>query len=100
VATLSEKGYVPRGWLGVMLHPVGQGSGAIVLNVENESPAAKAGLLVGDVLTTWDGEDVNSVGGVANRLVASTVNSKVKLGVLRGGNATDIEVTLGERPRS
>jgi len=98
VATLSEKGYVPRGWLGVMLHPVGQG--AIVLGIEDASPAAKAGLLVGDVITTWNGEPVSSVGGIASRLASGSVNATVKLGVLRGGNASDIDVTLGERPRN
>lgn len=97
VATLSEKGYVPRGWLGVMLHAVGQG--AIVLGVEDGSPAAKAGLLVGDVITTWNGEAVSSVGGIASRLASGSVNANVKLGVLRGGNASDIDVILGERPR-
>lgn len=97
VATLSEKGYVPRGWLGVMLHPVGEG--AIVLSVEEQSPAARAGLLVGDVITTWNGEAVSSVGGIASRLASGSVNANVKLGVLRGGNASDIDVILGERPR-
>jgi S1-C subfamily serine protease len=99
VKTLEEKGYVPRGWLGVMLHPVGTGAGAIVLGVEAKSPAEKAGLLVGDVITTWNGEAVSSVGNIAQRLAAGTLDSTVKLGVLRAGNARDIDVTLGERPR-
>ena len=99
VATLSEKGYIPRGWLGVMLHPVGSDAGAILLGVEDGSPAAKAGLLVGDVITTWDGEAVKSVGSISNRLATGAVGSMVKLGVLRGGSAIDISVTLGERPR-
>ncbi len=99
VATLAEKGYIPRGWLGVMLHPVGSGAGAIVLGVEDDSPAAKSGLLVGDVITTWEGEAVKSVGSISNRLATGTVGSVVKLGVLRGGSAIDISVTLGERPR-
>jgi S1-C subfamily serine protease len=98
VGTLSEKGYVPRGWLGVMLHPVGGGSGAIVLAVEDNSPAAGR-LLVGDVITTWEGETIGSVGSLAQRLVGSAAGSKVKLGVTRGGQAHDIDVTLGERPR-
>jgi S1-C subfamily serine protease len=98
VATLSEKGYVPRGWLGVMLHPVGGGSGAIVLGVEDNSPAAGS-LLVGDVITTWQGEAIGSVGSLAQRLVGSAAGSKVKLGVSRGGQALDIDITLGERPR-
>lgn len=99
VATLAEKGYVPRGWLGVMLHPAVQGNGAIILSVEADSPGATAGLLVGDVITTWNGEPVKSVGEIAQRLVGSQVNSTVKLGVVRGGNPSDVDVTLGERPR-
>jgi S1-C subfamily serine protease len=99
VATLSEKGYVPRGWLGVMLHPVGGGSGAIVLGVEDGSPAA-GNLLVGDVITTWQGEAIGSVGSLAQRLVGSAAGTKVKLGVSRGGQSHDIDITLGERPRA
>ena len=99
VATLNEKGYVPRGWLGVMLHPVGSGSGAIVLGIEDGSPATAAGLLVGDVITTWEGDAIGSVGSIAQRLGGRAGGSKVKLGVSRGGNAHDVEVTLGERPR-
>lgn len=97
VKTLNEKGYVPRGWLGVMLHPAP--NGAIVLGVEDKSPAAQSGLLIGDIVTTWNGEAVASVGSVAQRLATGSVGSKVKLGVSRGGNAVDVEVTVGERPR-
>lgn len=100
VATLAEKGYVPRGWLGVMLHPVVQGAGAIILSVEADSPAAKAGLLVGDVVTTWDGAAVESVGEISSRLVASPVGTQIKLGVLRAGHAIEVGVSLGERPRT
>ena len=99
VATLNEKGYVPRGWLGVMLHPVGSGAGASGRGIEDGSPETAAGLLVGDVITTWEGDAIGSVGSIAQRLGGSAVGSKVKLGVSRGGNAHDVEVTLGERPR-
>jgi S1-C subfamily serine protease len=99
VATLAERGYVPRGWLGVMLHAIVQGPGTIVLSVEAQSPAARAGLLVGDVITTWDGEAVASVGALAARLGAGSVGTRVTLGVLRGGNAITVDVTLDERPR-
>jgi len=99
VATLSEKGYVPRGWLGVSLHPVGQGGGAIVVGIEPDSPAARGGFLVGDIITTWSAQSIGSVGEVAERLVGGTVGQTVKLGVLRGGNALELDVTIGERPR-
>ncbi len=100
VSTLLERGYIPRGWIGVMLHPVGSGAGTIVLGVEADSPAAKAGLLVGDVITTWNGETLNSIGDLAGRLGASAVGSKARLGVSRGGQSSDVEVTVGGRPRS
>jgi S1-C subfamily serine protease len=100
IATLLERGYIPRGWIGVMLHPVGSGAGTIVLGLEAESPAAKAGLLVGDVITTWNGETLNSIGDLAGRLASSAVGSKARLGVIRGGQSSDVEVTVGERPRN
>lgn len=100
VATLSEKGYVPRGYLGVSLHPVGDGGGAIVVGLEPEGPAKKAGFLVGDIITTWGDDPVRSVAGVSNRLSAETVGRTVKLGVLRGGSPIDINVDVAERPRA
>ena len=102
VATLSSKGYVARGYLGVSLHPLaGAGnSGAIVVGLEPEGPAAKAGLVVGDIITTWDGEAVDSVGAVSRRLGTDVVGQTAKLGLVRGGNAIDVTLTVGERPRA
>ncbi|MDC9823497.1 S1C family serine protease [Devosia sp. ZB163] len=99
VATLEDKGYVPRGWLGVSLHPLGRDSGAIVVGIEPESPAAKGGFLVGDIITTWGDKEVHSVGDVADRLGSGMVGTNINLGVLRGGSALELEITIGERPR-
>ena len=99
VTILADKGYVPRGYLGASLHTVGRGDGAIVIGLEPDGPAARAGFVVGDVITTWNGEPVRSVAGVANRLGAGTVGQAAKVGVLRGGVASDIEISVGERPR-
>jgi S1-C subfamily serine protease len=100
VATLSDKGYVPRGWLGVSLHPLGEDRGAIVVGLEPASPAANGGFLVGDIITTWGGAQVHSVGEVADRLSTGTVGTNISLGVLRGGSALELEITIGERPRN
>ena len=99
ITTLGEKGYVPRPWLGVALHPLAEGQGAVVLSVEPASPAAAAGLLVGDIITTWDGEAGLTVGGIAARIAGSSVGRSVKLGVSRGGNVSAFDIVLGERPR-
>ncbi|HVW93143.1 MAG TPA: S1C family serine protease [Devosia sp.] len=103
VKALGARGYVARGYLGVSLHPLaGKGSsgGAIVVGLEPDGPAAKAGLAVGDIITTWDGEAVANVSSVSGRLGTDSVGHTVKLGVLRGGTAIDIDVTIGERPRA
>jgi S1-C subfamily serine protease len=101
VATLSDKGYVARGYLGISLHPLAGGqNGAIVVGVEADGPAAKAGLVVSDIITTWDGEPVGSVGDVSRRLGTDVVGRTAKLGLVRGGNATELDVIIGERPRA
>ena len=100
VETLSVKGYVPRGYLGVSLHPLGRDAGAIVVAVESDSPAEKAGFLVGDIVTTWGGEPIRSAADIANRLGAGSVGQTVNLGVLRGGSQISLDATIGERPRT
>ena len=99
VKVLSEKGYIPRGYLGVTLHPL-EGKGAIVVGVAENSPGAKSGLAIGDVITTWDGTAVAGVRDLLNRLAGSSVGQSAKVGVLRGGNAIDLQVVIGERPRT
>jgi S1-C subfamily serine protease len=55
---------------------------------------------VGDIITTWDGEAVDSVGAVSRRLGTDVVGQTAKLGLVRGGNAIDVTLTVGERPRA
>lgn len=99
VGVLSDKGYVPHGYLGVSLHPTGQGQGAIIVGVEPQGPAEAAGFLIGDIVTTWNGEPIASVRDVSTRLGAMAIGSTVKIGIQRGGNAHDIDAHIGERPR-
>lgn len=102
VTILLDKGYVARGYLGVSLQRVGRRGGQhglVVMDVEPESPAQKAGFVVGDIITTWNGEPVRRPGDVARGLGPDTVGQDVVVGVLRGGVASEITVTIGERPR-
>lgn len=99
VKTLSEKGYIPRSYLGISLHPLADGMGAIVVGIADDSPGATAGLAIGDVITTWDGTPVAGVRDLLNRLAAAAVGQTARIGVLRGGNAIDLPVVIGERPR-
>lgn len=100
VETLSAHGYVARGYLGVSLQPLNwhdSQRGAIVTAVEAESPAARAGLLVGDIITTWDGTEIANAGDLARQLGTGSVGNVARLGLTRGGNPMGIEVTIGER---
>jgi S1-C subfamily serine protease len=101
VAALSQRGYVARGYLGASMHPLaGKSGGVILVGIDPDGPAAKAGLVVGDIITTWERDAVQSVGSISERLGTDAVGKTVKLGVVRGGNAIDIDVTIGERPRA
>jgi S1-C subfamily serine protease len=100
VATLLARGYVPSSWIGVMLLPLNRGPGLIVTEVRPQSPADAAGLLVGDVITTWKGQSVSHPGEVARNIRQEPIGSKVTIGILRGGAGKELDVVVGERPRS
>ncbi|MCA1409495.1 PDZ domain-containing protein, partial [Ensifer sp. IC3342] len=101
-ATLAEKGHMPRGYLGAGLHPVRQENarGAMVMSLEAGGPAEKAGLVLGDVITSWDGETVEGVRDLIRQIGPDSVGKTVALGILRGGEARNLDVVVGARPRS
>lgn len=98
--TLADKGYVPRGYLGAGLHPLRHagGKGAIILSVEENGPSHQAGLLTGDVITTWNGEEVFGVRDLLRRLGPDSVGTTVTLGIVRAGATQDVSLTVGARP--
>lgn len=115
-AALLEKGHVARGFLGVGLQPVALpqhvftkevqdklgvpvASGLIVLSVEPDAPADRAGLQIGDVFVLLDGKPVADTSDVQAFLGAEYVGRPVKVSILRGGVPMDLSITVGERPR-
>jgi serine protease DegQ len=111
VGELLERGYVARGWLGIAMHPVrfnpgsrerlglDRDGGLVVLSVEADAPAARAGMLVGDVVFAIDGQPVESPEQVVDLLGGGAVGRTLALDLVRGGTPTRAEVTVGERPR-
>jgi S1-C subfamily serine protease len=99
---IAAKGSIGRGYLGVGLHPLrgGTGTGAIVVRLDNDGPAKRAGLLVGDVLTAWNDEPIRGVRDVLRRLGPDTVGSTVAFGLTRADRQAKIEVVVGERPHT
>jgi S1-C subfamily serine protease len=102
VATLAERGYVGRGYVGLALQPLRRGAaGLIAVEVVEDGPAAAAGLLVGDIVTTWDGEELGSMRGLSRRLGPDSIGRTVRLGLTRAGGPMQFELTIGERrPRA
>lgn len=109
-----KTGKVSRGRLGVLIGAVtkdasealglARASGAVVQNVEKESPADKAGVQAGDVILKVDGKAVESHSEVTRIIGNTKPGTKVTLNVWRGGSARDLAVTVGEfkdeEPRS
>jgi len=104
VAALVDKGYVGRGYLGLALQPLRRpvrsgaaAPGLIVVEVAEGGPAAAAGFLVGDVVTTWEGAAIRSMRDLAHRLGSDAIGQSARLGVTRAGSPLEVVVTIGER---
>jgi S1-C subfamily serine protease len=110
VNQLLTKGSITRGYLGVALVPVrvpdaltsklgltGH-SGLIVINVEADGPADKAGLLLGDVVIAFDDVAVTEMEDVQSALGSESVGRVVKTKLIRGGQLVEVDITVGERP--
>jgi S1-C subfamily serine protease len=111
VDQLLAKGRMTRGYLGLGMQPVrlpknlktalnlSSTGGVIVVNVEPDGPADHAGVLIGDVLVTFDGSSVNDTGDVLALLNSSDrVGKTVKLQIIRAGSLIELPVTIGEKP--
>jgi serine protease Do len=108
VAELKDKGVVTRGWLGVQIQPVTKGiadslgmkntEGAMVDEPQSGSPAAKAGIQSGDVITALNGTPVKDSRDLARKVAAMAPGSSAKLDILRNGESKMLSVMLGELP--
>lgn len=101
VDQLLAKGRIARGYLGAGLRPARHGNeaGVLVVGLDPDGPAAKAGLLVGDIIMQWNGQNVARVREVMLLLSPESVGTKVTLSLLRGGVALTQDVAIGERPQ-
>jgi S1-C subfamily serine protease len=112
IDALLTRGHVARAYLGVAMQPVrltrsvaerlqlADNGGVLVVMVESDSPADRAGLLVGDVIVAAAGVSVGEPQDVAELLGAERVGSALELTVIRGGEKRPVNVTVGERPTS
>ncbi len=108
VAQLKDHGSVTRAYIGVQVQPVTSGiaeslglkkaEGALVDEAQPNTPAAKAGIQAGDVITAVTGTTVKDSRDLARQISTMTPGSSAKLDVLHKGESKTIEVTLEKMP--
>jgi S1-C subfamily serine protease len=111
VDELMRRGHIPRAYLGVSTQPVrlpeplrqrhslDQQTAVIVVEVQSGSPAAAAGLSIGDVIVSLGANRITDPTDLKATLRPERVGESITASVLRGGEPKELQVTVGERPR-
>jgi serine protease DegQ len=109
VDALLKVGSVPRGYLGIGSQPVAisetfqrnlgraQGAGLLIVSIDTDSPADKAGLFVGDVVVALEGDPVGDPRQLRRALGQRSAGETVQLEILRGGQVNTLAATLAAR---
>ncbi|MBE0437407.1 MAG: DegQ family serine endoprotease [Methylomicrobium sp.] len=101
---LIERGEVTRGYLGVVIQPLTQElaesfnltthQGILIAQVTDDSPAAKAGLKPGDIVTQYQGRPVNDIGDFRNRVALTPPGKSAKVAILRDGKPRTLDIKI------
>ncbi|HEY2446005.1 MAG TPA: S1C family serine protease [Rhizomicrobium sp.] len=110
IPVLLSDGHVARGWLGIALQPVavpetfrdaaGQSGALMAMSVAADGPAAKAGVLAGDIVLSVDGHGTERTRTVMSSLGPESVGRKVDLKLIRGGAIQTLPLTVEARPNA
>jgi len=105
---LEAKGQVTRGWLGVSIQPMTAElakafkleprQGALVADVMPNSPAAKAGLKTGDVITEYEGHTIAKAGDLSRLVSGTPVGQSATVRVLRDGKPLTVTAQIATLP--
>lgn len=105
VRQLREKGRVDRGWLGVAIQDVdsdlaaslgmSKPVGALISQIDPKGPAAESGLRAGDVITKFNGYEINTSGDLPHAVGRTQPGNQVDAKVMREGKEITLEVTVG-----
>lgn len=104
IESIIEKGYVSTPFIGVTIQNVsddaiayGAPDGAAIKGVEPDSPAEKAGILVNDIITAADGQEISSDEELIAIIRSKEIGEKVVLKLFRQGQTLEVTVTVGEK---
>ncbi|PAF47566.1 serine protease [Helicobacter sp. 12S02634-8] len=105
VTQLVKSGKIERGYLGVGIQDIsndlretyGNNQGAVIISLEKDSPAKKAGLMVWDLITEVDGKKIKDAAELKNIIGSFAPNQKVTLKYIRDKKEHTITITLAER---
>lgn len=105
---IMENGRVSRPWMGVGIENLGQErasslglsdvEGVLISRVFSKSPAQRAGVLPGDIITKFNGQEIQAVDHLQRLVVQAKVGHLVELGLLRKGRLLQVKIQLVERP--
>jgi serine protease Do len=108
ITQLKDKGAVTRGYLGVEVQTltadIAEGLGAknahgvVVAGVQNDGPAAKAGLEIGDVITSMNGEQIKDTHDLTRKVHGAAPGSSVQFSTVQKGKENSLKVTLDQLP--
>jgi len=105
--SIIEKGYVSKPYIGVSVTTVsaetqsyGLPQGAAVKSIDENGPAASAGLKVNDIITHINGKEITSHSDLVSAVSNCAVGDVLKLTVYRKGNTDEITITVGEKIQS
>jgi serine protease Do len=108
VAQLKDHGRIDRAWLGVQIQPVTaeiadslglkKAEGAIVAQPQPDSPASKAGIVAGDVITEIDGASIKDSRELARKVGMMAPGANIKVTLARKGEIKTLALTLGKMP--
>jgi serine protease Do len=106
IAELRSNGSVERGWLGVSIQTLdddlagslglADAHGALVAEVVGDSPAAKGGVQAGDVITRFNGQEIDSARTLSRAVADAQPSKPAKVTVWREGRSRELTVQLGE----
>jgi S1-C subfamily serine protease len=97
---LIKDGKIDRAWIGLATGEQGATPGAVVGTVTNGSPAEKAEIQKGDVITKFDGKAVRNPSDLSLEVLAKRPGDKAQVELKRGGDTKTVTVTLGNRPNT